>query len=365
MKNKEIIWAIIFVFVSYSCSNTSKNGQKNNQEIIKLNGTTLTTDESLLVSSLILLKDSMFYMDVFGSNNDTLIDVRKLNGNASAKQKKFLSKGIGPFEFLIPIFHYDKNKCQLTILERSRLSHAYKIDLNNSENIYNPSSWEKINFDKITNFKLGDKFSYLSDTMILIAGGIYGTKQILSLININNQTVSSLNFWPDDGFEENIRVKQSVYVENARIFTNNERNKILYVSGDGVLVEILNIQDNEITSKKTIFDIFPTYTVLEDGINYKCKSDCRRGYAVNVTDKFIYLCHGKEIRSDRENYKGYPYYYVDQISVYDWDGNPVKLYETDTPFSSLFVDETENVMYVISEDLDTDDMIIRKYELKN
>ncbi len=362
---KYVVGIMVFVFVFYSCSNVSKNGRKDNKEIIKLEGKTLKVDEPLLIANFIALKDSMLYMNAFGTNKDTLIDLYKLDGNTLFKQKKFLKKGIGPFEFIIPISYYDKNKSQLTLLERSRLSYAYKIDLNNSENVYNPSSWEKIGFDKITNFKLGDKFCYLSDSMILISGGIYGKKQILSIININDQTVFPLNFWPVDGFEENMLVKQSIYVENAKIFTNNKRNKILYVSGDGVLVEILDIHDHEIVSKKTIFNIFPTYVVLEDGLNAKYKSDCRRGYEVNVTDKFIYLCHGKENRSDTENYKGYPYYYVDQISVYDWDGNLVKLYETDIPFCSLFVDETENLMYVNSEDLDTEDMIIKKYELKN
>lgn len=63
-------------------------------------------------------------------------------------------------------------------------------------------------------------------------------------------------------------------------------------------------------------------------------------------------------------YKEYPYYYNDEILVFDWEGNKVKKYVLDIPFEFFVIDEKDERMYTETVDLNMGEDLLRSYRLE-
>jgi hypothetical protein len=84
-----------------------------------------------------------------------------------------------------------------------------------------------------------------------------------------------------------------------------------------------------------------------------------------VTDSLIYtrpIQYSLDMLRSGASYKGYGLNYNENIYVFDWNGKLIKKYELDTPIYSFVVDEKNKTIYAETDDLDTGDSIIRKYE---
>jgi hypothetical protein len=340
-------------------------------ETILLKGVTIKNfDPDIAVSRLIALHNTCLYTKSMWK--DTLACVYKISNDSLISVRKFLNFGIGPYE-MYNVFGnvYDKEAQELSFFENNgKLNRGYVVPIDSVGNIYNMSSWKIYNFNKINNYHFGEAFSYISDSLLLAVGGKFNNPVLLSIINLNDQkTVIDLPFWPDDGFDKNNFVKQSVYINNARIFKNKSMQKYLYVSGEGKYMEIFKINNNcQINDRIAIYKIFPEYKVQKDNMNYSIDPNfIHRGFRVFVTDSLIYAkpveFTSKMLRT-HETYKGYHCAYNDIINVFDWNGHFIKRYELDTPFNSFVVDEENKIIYTDSMDLDKGESIIKKYQIK-
>ena len=199
---------------------------------------------------------------------------------------------------------------------------------------------------------------------MLVAGGRYRTKDILTVVNINNPTETTpLDFWPNDGFDDdNINVKQFVYRSNARLFKNKSLNKYLYVCAEGKYVELFNIVDNKITNRNAICELYPKYKAREDRLNYQIlgNNNPNRGFSASVSNKYIYLMPYNEYNDNKE---GYPWYYKNIMDVFDWDGNFIKRYKLDVPCTVFFIDGENDQLYTITEDMNTEESMLLRYNL--
>ena len=211
-------------------------------------------------------------------------------------------------------------------------------------------------------------FAYISDSSLLAIGGRYDTKDLLSIIHLNNDmTLTPLDFWPSDEFDGNFRTKQALYMDNAKIFKNDALDKYLYVSMMGKYMEVFDIIDNQIANRQSICDIYPKYETHNDGVDYKTEDEINRGFYVYTTDSLIYarpIEFSLESLRSGENYKGYSLFFSENIHVFDWSGNFMRKYELDTPIYSFIVDDKNDVLYTTTVDLETDESIVKKYILK-
>ena len=62
--------------------------------------------------------------------------------------------------------------------------------------------------------------------------------------------------------------------------------------------------------------------------------------------------------------QGYSSTYTDEIEVYDWNGKFIDNYETDRPFFTFAVSPDNRFLYTLSKDLDTEERIVMRYDLK-
>ena len=153
-------------------------------------------------------------------------------------------------------------------------------------------------------------------------------------------------------------------MSNSSLYHNKRMNRFLYKSGNGQLLELFDLKGRNFKTIGYICDEFPKYKLADDGLNYKLLYPNEKNYEiieVSVNDSFIYLMSTPGI--PHMEYKKYPFYYGDFISVYDWNGNKIKEFKTDIPFCTFVVDSNNEYLYTSTIDNESGDDIIIRYEL--
>jgi hypothetical protein len=291
-----------------------------------------------------------------------------IKGDSLNIHDRFLTRGSGPYEVNVLASVYDRDTKTLSFFEnQGKLTRGYQVDMKKKNGIHDKSIWRVFDFSALGSIRVRYSFAYVSDTLLLSVAGRYHRKELLTLINLNDCKLTyPLDLWPDDGFEENNLAKQGVYLNNAHVFKNSRLNKYLYVSDLGKYMEIFSLEDKQIFHRLPICKIYPKYKVSQDGRNYSTEEEVNHGFNVYTTDNLIYarpIEFTLEMLRSRQGFEGYDFYYGKIINVYDWSGNLTKKYETDIPFHSFVVDEGNNFLYVVTNDLETEDTLIRKYKL--
>jgi hypothetical protein len=364
-----------FILAMFALSNlllyiSCNEGEKETRtgEPLLLSGKLIEADSSIFSDKFITIIDSMLYMDAMNGSRDSLINIYQIKGDSLITRPRLFSAGIGPYEGFIVTGLYDSDSHQFFLFENhGMLKDGYVIDINQDIDVYNTSLWKKLDFSKIKNYRIGHSYTYLNDTALLVVGGVFDKPNILTIINPNSQETIPLSYWINDASEQNLYVQQAVYVDEAKIFHNKILDKYLYVCGSGRYMELFKLNDYEITQRTVVESIIPKYEVESDGVNYHYKRNFKhRGLKISVTDNFIYAKR-EEYTTNRDlvlqSYKGYSFYYNDIIDIYDWNGNWIKCYRTDTPFADLLVSPTDNIIYTTTCDLETGEIIIKKYQL--
>lgn len=364
MKKQLYYLAFILVLLS-SCKNSTKN-QNQEVEATPLVGEVLQEDSLVEAGIFVSLRDDTLILK--SSNPAALLRAYTIKGDSLISSVGFLRRGNGPKE--VDIFRCWMDKCtkKLTLLNiNGTLTHGLEIDLNSSKNCTSSDLWNRLDFNKIEKVRYGDGFVRLPNGRILITGGGYDTPVTLSEIDVKNQSVVPIGFWPEDRFDGRNLVKQSIYIDNATLHRNMKSEQLLYVSGKGKYAFIFRLEKNTVTQKIMLFDAFPSYMTAEDGINSRLNADCEAGFRVTVTDSLIYM-RPEEYEVVRgqmpDNYKGYPYYYNDKVYVFDWNGKMVRKYMLDTPFFDFIIDEGNKRMYASTDDLETGGTIVKRYSLR-
>jgi hypothetical protein len=363
----------VFVFVLMtllsSCRDKKERAKEENVDTIVLQpgGNMIINDPSFLWGSLVDLQDSVLY--VKATSQEKMINIYLVKGDSLNIRDRFLTKGNGPYEVNGFATVYDKESKTLSFFEnRGILTKGYQVDMEKKDGIHDKASWRVFDFSPIGgNLCIGRGFAYVSDTLLLSVGGRFYNKELLTLINLNDYTLTHLDFWPDDGFEENHVVKQGIYTDNAQVFKNSKLNKYLYVADMGKYMEIFSMENKQIINRLPVCKIYPKYRAAEDGLNYRIEAEeMNRGLDVYTTDSLIYakpIEYTAEMSLSGQDFEGYDLYYGKIINVYDWNGNLIKRYETDIPFNTFVVNAANNLLYVQTSDLETGDPLIRRYKL--
>ena len=75
----------------------------------------------------------------------------------------------------------------------------------------------------------------------------------------------------------------------------------------------------------------------------------REGYIDSyATDKRVYLLYSGRSIEDTNVNSHEKARLANQIHVYDWNGKPIKKFETDVDLEKICINETENIIYAIA-----------------
>lgn len=110
------------------------------------------------------------------------------------------------------------------------------------------------------------------------------------------------------------------------------------ITSCGAIFEIFGIEQNKLVHITTNYFYQPTYDKSGDPLWNKCTFGAR---TICATNRYIYIV----LNGTNEDYAR-----LEKISVYDWDGHPVKQYDLGVNIMRITIDEEAGLGYVILRD---------------
>ena len=230
--------------------------------------------------------------------------------------------------------------------------------------IKNPDNWEKYDLTQIPPFELcGDRFVILSDTTILTVGTpLDDIHHIFSILNFKNQTVTPLDYWPNDSTPEVLdEEKLMVYTHGSGI-ERNDNDQFLYWDDSGKLAFIFTIDGTKTNILSQIYDdILPIPGIAKTPSfeRIHCCADNDRIYLLykNLTRK------GEKMEQlDMKD----PFPVGNIVEVYDWDGVIQQVIHLDTLGEEIMLSDDGKTLYLYSGYMqDGSDPYIYSYELNS
>lgn len=353
--------AFVFLFLFLVVGCTSQ--QQENENLEKLGGTMMVTDSLFEGSYFYDLEDDCLIMRSY--NRDSLIQILKVDDTQLKTLRSMVSKGQGPYD--VNSFDISVQDSIIWLLDfSSNIQKCFTIDYK-AETVLSVNRYKKIPLSEELKrlYTFGpSNFECVGDSCLLILGGRQGYEEFFSMYYLNSEKIFPLAYWPNDGFDGDIRIKQSVYLGTSRLFKCKGQNRFLYQSSAGQILVLFDVDGNEMKNLCNISCNYPHYEVREDGLNYKIlypTEESMQRYYVAVSDNYIYVKVSPN--NQQKNYKGYPFYYGDYVMVYDWNGTKVKDFVTDKPFSTFVIDDDDEYLYTELEDLKTGEVTIYRYDL--
>lgn len=311
----------------------------------------------------------MFGDDIYALDHDWSLWCGKLTKTEWQKAEKVLVHGHGQNEFGDMVISQDDNGA-LYILDHPFEENTGSLSLtsltiikhtDNIAAIKDPKNWEKYDLSKMPFLLCGYKFEVLSDSTILTVGTPENDKHhIFSVLNFKNQTVTPLDYWPNDSTPEALEgEKLMVYTIGSGI-KGNGKGRILYWDDSGKLAFIFSIDGTKTNILNHIYsDRLPIPGIAKTPSleRIRCCADNDRIYLLykNLTSK------GEKMEQfDRKD----PFPWGNIVEVYDWEGVKQRIIHLDQLGQEIMLSKDGKTLYLYSEDLqDGADPYIYSYDV--
>jgi hypothetical protein len=338
-----IITFYFFIFLFLSCQNKNidRFHEKDFSQIIELKGDVLTLDEPIMRPTNIYLIENLLVLQNRGT--DYIYEIYDLETNK--KINECLSFGNGPEEMIRPTIVNLTND-DLWIYDIHKLS-LFNYKLKDFITTLNPKIVKKITFD-YTYFKA----TVLSDNNIVASPSKLPNKKF-DFFNSEANLLDSQGEYSNTGLTE---TENRLFYRFDYVTSADDKIFLTYHKGD--IIEIYNANGDLIRRKigpnnhKPVFKLIekPGFStaVSKNGATYQCY----HGTPVRVEDEVFVLYFGDLYEKYNE--------LCSMILVFDFDGNPLRIYNLDIPLIFFTVDVGKKIIYGITDQ--PDDFHIIKYE---
>lgn len=356
---------ILFIFICVSCSlnkNESFLDQLKENKNTKIEGSILKSDSIIWGRSLVDIIDNKLIIQNF--NIDYAFTIFSIENNILVKEKDLIKKGNGPYEMIYPacfidqatknIYFYDINGTNITV---------YKIN-NKNLDMHQTSNWTQNHISNIDNYfwSMTGGFAIMNDSSYILLGGTLDKTNMLSIIDQNNKKIIDSNIdFPSDKCRTEIIIKRQIY-NNGGIKKRATNNQFLYYCLEGNYAEIISFKNKHKATRKVIINDLPIYTTADNGITPKGNDNNLRGLKAYTTNQYIYIMPYPLRHKDfigKDNYKGYPIYYNNDIYVFNWNGDFIKSYTLNKLIDTFVVDESDTSLFGITTDENNEYQIIK------
>ncbi|MDH6313867.1 hypothetical protein M2137_002658 [Parabacteroides sp. PFB2-10] len=347
---------ILFLFVCISCSYSERGSSLD--KLKKLNNTKISS--SILECDSMILSDYLVEMIndkliVQNFKTDHAFTIFAMNGNKLVKENDLIRIGNGPYEMVYPSCFVDKATQDIYFYDSKDNSvDYYKINAESS-NLYQKENWTKFKSSSFNDYFLGTNggFATMGDSAYVIVGGGLDKTNMLSVVHKEKDIIIDTNAsFPEDNCYAEIITKRVIY-NNGGIRSRGIGNQYLYYGWSGNYAEIFSFKNVHEVSRKSVVNDFTIYTTSDDGMNPKGDIENLRGLKAYTTNKYIYLMpyplRNKDF-IDKNDYKGYPNFYNEDIFVFDWEGNFVKSYTLDKLINTFVISEDDSSLFGITAD---------------
>ena len=311
----------------------------------------------------------MFGDDIYALDHDWSLWCGKLTKTEWQKAEKVLVHGHGQNEFGDMVISQDDNGA-LYIMDHPFEENMGSLSLtsltiikytDNIAAIKDPKNWEKYDLSKMPFLLCGDKIVVLSDSTILTVGtpenDIY---HIFSVLNFKNQTVTPLDYWPNDSTPKALDDEKLMVYTNGSGIKGNGKDRILYWDDSGKLAFIFTIDGPQTNILSHIYsDRLPIPGIAKT-------PSLERIYCCADNER-IYLLY-KNLTSKGEKMEQYdmkdPFPMGNIVEVYDWDGVKQKIIHLDKYGDEIMLSKDGKTLYLYSGYLqDGSDPYIYSYDV--
>lgn len=298
-------------------------------------------------SSLHLFGNYLFVYDWGQDYQYKVIDI-----SSDRLISEFAKNGEGPCEVGMPtsLNWLDKDQNLIGINDRRRfkmqrfdLTNLTKPGDNNCEEL--PVKLD-INFQRVVQL----------DSTAFLGYGLFRGRYAIQLIGEDEVTESTIGF-PHGEDEQDVDYQVLAMAYQGDLLKHPVEKKVVATSTDSFSLDIIELNpDNEISLIKRIQHWAPNFNgVSGEIISADMISGNKLGsIGAAVSNTFIYILFSGKSNEDQTAFQS------DQVLVYDWEGNAVKILSLDHSVSAIAVDETGQVLVGF---LDERDPVLLRYDL--
>lgn len=291
---------------------------------------------------------SLIVFDAHTGNSYTLFDL--ITGKYMGR---FGEIGQGPGEIPLGCIGQLNNDIYTVHLLSAGFIAQYCMDSLRANISTKPTTSTKIQF------QFGDV--YLSKVIPIndstfIGAGVYNGKYQYVLFNNQNHILDySSEIY--NTYDKNFKRYHKMISSEGTLRKSPSKNRFIYSLYYSDNLDIFDVTENKIKIVKSIKERDPLLEPKQNGtfVTALPNLDCRIGYIdIAVGDSNIYALHS--------NQKVTSQYCSDIIRVFDWDGNPIKVYKLDQQAYFISINEKLNKLYAAIKNEDAGWSIIA-YEL--
>ena len=184
---------------------------------------------------------------------------------------------------------------------------------------------------------------------------------MFSLIIPSKEFIDTDIFFPEDKCDTDPIIKRQIY-NNGGICKKTNGNQYLYYCLEGNYAEIISFDNPNKVTRQVIINDLPIYTTADNGINPKGTNTNLRGLKAYTTNNYIYVMPYPLRHKDfigKNDYKGYPTYYNNEVYVFNWNGDFIKSYTFDKLIDTFVVPEDDSCIFGVTIDSNNDYRIIK------
>lgn len=338
--NKYIFCKIITIILLNIFSSCSSNKEYENTKYFNLESfkqTNILKGKSLFLEEPVMKPVKIYTIDSFLVliNVQSNLFIDRYNLNTLKKTGEYISFGNGPEEMIAPT-HMIIEDSTVNILDRGKkkilIYNKFDFCLNQS-----PTPKRSIEFIDFIN-----NMSFLKNNSIVTT--IPTPEHLrLSFFNQNGKFLETKGEYPIIK-NHKLNTIQKLAGYECNIVTNEEKDKIFVAYKYTDLIEIYDINGNLIERKQGPEGFFPSIIVHDNGseqtIGYE-KGKTKDGYfsPIAYKNKIYVLYSGKSYDPDNYDFNS------NYIFVFDWEGNPIQIYNLDTPIFSFTIDPRTDILY--------------------
>jgi len=346
--NKIFSVLLIVYFLCYCSSNNDiiKYSAPNFKNELEINSEILNEDFIFDIGRISLMDTFLICSGKTNINNNSFHIFSKHSGIYITSFGN-IGQGPGEISSAITEFNVDtKNKIVYAYDLRQ-----YKLVSFSINKVLNNNSYSK---DLILPHQISDINSshilYLNNNEFLI-----GYSRLNRFVKTStNDTIASINIYPilsePDGFE---KVEKSYFSYLGSMAAKPDGGKFVHATRSGCIMEIFDCSDRKIHILNTKGFFKPIYEskYRNENFPYVAKSsDAVNGIEnISCTDKYIYANYNGNIGDNAFN----------QIAVFDWYGNPIKLLSFKDKVISTVFEENNRVGYALVWDCEDDVNLVR------
>lgn len=310
------------------------------------------------VDAMMLLSATDSSVLVLNPSDTLLLGIYSPSGH-----QKFLRKGRGKYEVLNPSLSYCVHGHTLDFIDHagfasSQPERLFSLDLSCPEDF---SSWTVTDLSWIGRSRAVSHMVNIAPGKYLAVTGRYESGTLLTLLDVRERTYTPLDYRIPVKTEMESLAGDLVYnTSSLALSCSGTPPRIAYACGEGKYLEILSWEGGSVSSRRTVFDVVPEFRAKEKG-GVEMLDKENRGLRIRASFSRLFVLYEHPV--EMAEYKGYPFYYTDFVDVFDWEGNRLERLQFDIPFADFVVTEDGRTLYTISEDKETFEASIRRYDL--